>query len=279
MSTTIDFNALYAEAKRAATKHGAVVDPQYGARKSATQPAEGLASQVVEETEAKCVYLDANGNLEAGSLANYRIGDIPAAYYLPDFITEVEEHRLLSEIYSVPEERWTKLKRRRLQMWGGTPSPTGMNCEALPCWLLELSQLLVERRVFKKAFNHVLINEYEPGQGIMAHEDGPLYIPHVAILSLQSSVMMEIYEKPYTNKKKLFSVYLEPRSLFIFREDIYKQHLHAIEEEMTDNLCKDVANWHLLKTKKEGQIEREDTRVSLTIRVVKLTVLLTNKTI
>jgi len=98
MSTTIDFNALYAEAKRAATKHGAVVDPQYGARKSATQPAEGLASQVVEETEAKCVYLDANGNLEAGSLANYRIGDIPAAYYLPDFITEVEEHRLLSEV-------------------------------------------------------------------------------------------------------------------------------------------------------------------------------------
>jgi len=46
-----------------------------------------------------------------------------------------------------------------------------MNCEALPCWLLELSQLLVERRVFKKAFNHVLINEYEPGQGIMVPYD------------------------------------------------------------------------------------------------------------
>lgn len=32
--------------------------------------------------------------------------------------------------------------------------------------------------------NHVLVNEYQPGQGIMAHQDGPLYTPAVAILSL-----------------------------------------------------------------------------------------------
>lgn len=32
--------------------------------------------------------------------------------------------------------------------------------------------------------NHVLINEYRPGEGIMAHQDGPLYTSAVAILSL-----------------------------------------------------------------------------------------------
>lgn len=30
--------------------------------------------------------------------------------------------------------------------------------------------------------NHVLVNAYQPGQGIMPHEDGPLYHPAVAIL-------------------------------------------------------------------------------------------------
>jgi hypothetical protein len=45
-----------------------------------------------------------------------------------------------------------------------------------------------------------------------AHEDGPLYISHVAILSLQSALMMEIYEKPFADKKKLLSLYLEPRN-------------------------------------------------------------------
>jgi alkylated DNA repair dioxygenase AlkB len=32
--------------------------------------------------------------------------------------------------------------------------------------------------------NHVLVNEYAPGQGILSHQDGPLYAPAVAILSM-----------------------------------------------------------------------------------------------
>ena len=33
--------------------------------------------------------------------------------------------------------------------------------------------------------NHVLINEYLPGQGILPHTDGPLYVPIVVTISLQ----------------------------------------------------------------------------------------------
>jgi len=55
----------------------------------------------------------------------------------------------------------------------------------------------------------------------------------------------------------------------VFREDVYKRHLHSIEERMTDNLDDDVANLHLLNTSRRGEVEREHTRVSLTIRVVK----------
>ena len=34
--------------------------------------------------------------------------------------------------------------------------------------------------------NHVIMNEYLPGQGIMPHEDGPSYHPVVATISLGS---------------------------------------------------------------------------------------------
>ncbi|CAI5495737.1 unnamed protein product, partial [Closterium sp. Naga37s-1] len=38
--------------------------------------------------------------------------------------------------------------------------------------------------VFPSPINHVLVNEYQEGQGIMPHQDGPAYFPCVAILSL-----------------------------------------------------------------------------------------------
>eukprot|EP00049_Salpingoeca_infusionum_P021707 m.4244 g.4244 ORF g.4244 m.4244 type:complete len:338 (-) comp4441_c0_seq1:187-1200(-) len=43
--------------------------------------------------------------------------------------------------------------------------------------------------------NHVLINEYLPGQGIMPHEDGPIYYPTIATISLGSHTVLNFYEK------------------------------------------------------------------------------------
>ena len=42
-------------------------------------------------------------------------------------------------------------------------------------------------------------NLYQPGQGIMAHQDGPLYTPKVAILSLVGRKKKRI--KHFTAKK------------------------------------------------------------------------------
>lgn len=33
-------------------------------------------------------------------------------------------------------------------------------------------------------YNHILINVYPPGVGIMPHFDGPMYLPKVVVLSL-----------------------------------------------------------------------------------------------
>ncbi len=284
MATSIDFKALYAEARRAA----AAAKQQQGAVSQVQEPSNEITNRswndhdtghVVEEIEDECVHLTPSGELAVDAFAPFRVGDVPAVYYLPNFISDAEEQRLLYAVrlastltltlplhilfISLPTTRSTANPRlggqassvgacrcgvrlrpspvyHLVSRWcavraGGKPSAAGMAQEELPSWLGELSQLLKEKKVFKKDFNHVLINEYEPGQGIMvpplsshvwhggacsltrdhacqAHEDGPLYISHVAILSLQSALMMEIYEKPFADKKKLFSLYLEPRN-------------------------------------------------------------------
>ena len=43
--------------------------------------------------------------------------------------------------------------------------------------------------------NHVLANVYQPGQGIMAHQDGPLYFPCTCIISLGEPAVMRFFKK------------------------------------------------------------------------------------
>ena len=42
--------------------------------------------------------------------------------------------------------------------------------------------------------NHVLVNEYLPGQGIMPHTDGPAFFPMVSTVSLGSHTFLDLYE-------------------------------------------------------------------------------------
>ncbi|TFY56060.1 hypothetical protein EVJ58_g7863 [Rhodofomes roseus] len=90
--------------------------------------------------------------------------------------------------------------------------------------------------------NHIIMNEYLPGQGIMPHEDGPAYHPVVATLSLGSHALFHYYRyKPSTTADSasnqgraidpdpVFSVFLEPRSLVITRASLYQTHLHGID--------------------------------------------------
>uniref|UniRef100_A0A8C4N9A9 AlkB homolog 6 n=1 Tax=Eptatretus burgeri TaxID=7764 RepID=A0A8C4N9A9_EPTBU len=118
----------------------------------------------------------------------------PTAYYWPDFIDEKEENYLLKKVYSAPKPKWTQLLGRRLQNWGGLPHPRGMVVEVLPPWLATYTKSLSAFGLFGgKSANHVLINEYKPGQGIMPHGDGPLYYPTVATMSLGSHTVLDFY--------------------------------------------------------------------------------------
>ena len=115
------------------------------------------------------------------NLDSYLLEKCPkTAYYIPDFITEEEENILIKNINDSPKPKWTQLKNRRLQNWGGLPTAKGMIPEQIPEWLNTYCKKISNLGIFESnASNHVLINEYTSGQGIMPHEDGPLYYPTV----------------------------------------------------------------------------------------------------
>ncbi|XP_020421959.1 alpha-ketoglutarate-dependent dioxygenase alkB homolog 6 isoform X3 [Prunus persica] len=181
------------------------------------------------------------------TIDNFKVGSLPTLIYIPDFITDNEQTMLLNKIYEAPVSKWKSLKNRRLQNW-------------VPSWLTKITYKIYEESgLFPLPINHVLINEYLPDQGIMAHQDGPAYYPVVAILSLRSPVVMDftphsrmtLCKSTCTNdvedtnsdrgvikidtdksmdEHHPFPVILMPCSLMIFKDTAYSDYLHAIKD-------------------------------------------------
>jgi alkylated DNA repair protein alkB family protein 6 len=120
------------------------------------------------------------------SLEESRIYSLPSsAYYISDFISEEEEKVILDKIASAPKPRWKQLTHRRLQTWPSDLVKDTLIEASLPPWLEEpvISRLLsvpvttlAPDNIFSsgphRRPNHVLINEYPPGVGIMPHKVG-----------------------------------------------------------------------------------------------------------
>ncbi|KAJ6144416.1 hypothetical protein N7470_008311 [Penicillium chermesinum] len=180
-----------------------------------------------------------------------------------------------------PRPRWTHLSRRRLQTWPSslTKSNTLLD-SSLPSWLITP---IIEPRfhalgIFTdsphKSPNHVLVNEYRPGQGIMPHEDGAAYYPIVATVSLGAPIVLDIYPKndPAERRNPQFRILQERRSLLVTKERLYSDFLHGIAEVTRDEDlgAQSICNWGLLGDPgpfEVGSYARE-TRTSLTFRDV-----------
>jgi len=123
---------------------------------------------------------------------------------------------------------------------------------ALPQPLAEIAKELVKRDVFSSSFppNHVLLNEYQPGQGILAHTDGSSYESRTATLSLGSDIVIEFrirltsneigtIENPTATTNSPIQVLLEAGSLLVFQGNAYINYCHGIpmdvlQDETTD---------------------------------------------
>ncbi|EXJ73012.1 uncharacterized protein A1O5_04161 [Cladophialophora psammophila CBS 110553] len=206
----------------------------------------------------------------------------PSCYYVPSFITPSEEEHILNAIHKLPESRWTVLSHRRLLSLPSTLTGSARDtllAAPMPAFLDAIVTRLQQGQYFEtsthKAPNHVLINEYKPGEGIMPHEDGPAYDPITATVSLGSHTVLEVYKKNEGGEREVkptWRILQEPRSLLVTTGEMYVTTLHGISEiQMDEDLdTKQIINWHLLGDRRPyntGQARRQ-TRISLTLRDV-----------
>ncbi|KIM82017.1 hypothetical protein PILCRDRAFT_820910 [Piloderma croceum F 1598] len=233
-------------------------------------------------------------------LAKHRIQGPQDSFYIPDFVTQAEEEYLVRKITESPRHKWKYLANRRLQLLGGEiTSKNTLFPQEMPPFIKAYPNI-IERLQSTGAFrssphglpNHVILNEYLPGQGIMPHEDGPSYHPVVATISLGSHAVFHYYNYKsedalatsessnqsseagrVVNPVPILSVLLEPRSVIITTSSLYTSHLHGIQELHEDiivptsaedgqiplvaGLDVPIANWHMLTGENERRIVQD----------------------
>ncbi|KAF2746631.1 alkB, alkylation repair protein 6 [Sporormia fimetaria CBS 119925] len=225
------------------------------------------------------------------ALEAFRIPHLsPNMYYIPDFITMEEETSILNKI---PAQRWVVLSHRRLQAHPSqlTSGNTLFSAPLAPYLVTPIMDRFKDLGIFQStphgAPNHVLVNEYKRGEGIMMHEDGAAYAHIVATVSLGGTLCLDLARKRQEVEEEIpdavadgyklpTRILQESRSLLITTGLAYTDLLHGIADiEVDENLGKDsVANWDLLSESSRKAVEdaggrnERGTRVSLTYRDV-----------
>ncbi|XP_026805127.1 alpha-ketoglutarate-dependent dioxygenase alkB homolog 6 [Rhopalosiphum maidis] len=198
-----------------------------------------------------------------------------AAYYIPNFITEDQESYIMEKVNSAPKPKWCQLKNRRVQNWGGMPHIKGLIPETIPDWLKGFMDQVDGLHVFPSTNkpNHVLINEYLSGQGIMPHLDGSLFFPTISTITCGSHTVLNFYmplkDEAVVSNEKVYSVLLERRSLLVLQGKMYTEYMHGIEEISNDIIDDNISNiTYCGSNYQKGISLTRNKRISLTIRNV-----------
>lgn len=118
-----------------------------------------------------------------------------------------------------------------------------------------------------------IVQRYDPGQGIRPHVDLDRFRDGVAILSLLSGCVMDLYADSADQATE--RIYLPPRSLLLMRGDARYKWRHGIQATMTDLMDKHVTNWRALPEALASRVARDEAvevarqrRISITMRRV-----------
>ncbi len=160
---------------------------------------------------------------------------IPGLRYQSGYLDEEEQARLVAAIDQQP---WSADLKRRVQQYGyrydymrHSVDPS-MRLGPLPGWLVPLAERLRADGIFAALPDQVIVNEYEPGQGIAAHIDCvPCFGDTIVSLSLLSPcVMLFTREEPVAQ----VPVLVEARSLLLMQGEARYHWQHAIPARKVD---------------------------------------------
>ena len=179
----------------------------------------------------------------------------PGATYVADFIPPECEVSLVARIDAQP---WLTDLKRRVQHYGyrydyrARAVTPDAYLGALPDWLATLGARLVDLGWFDRSPDQVIVNEYQPGQGIAAHIDCvPCFSGTIASLSLLGACEMCFADR--SNRNRCAHI-LAPRSLLVLQGPARFDWTHAIPARKSDVVA--------------GERRARDRRLSLTFRNV-----------
>ena len=130
--------------------------------------------------------------------------------------------------------------------------------DTTPTPLLCIADVLYNYKLMRQKPNQIIINKYEPGQGISAHRDHMKYFTgDIATLSLGSEYVMKF--RPHTENKlvdpkKFYDVLLPVGSLAVMKDDARSLWTHEISKSKSDMI--------------DGKRIKRGTRISITFRTV-----------
>ena len=124
---------------------------------------------------------------------------VPGLKVFEDFLTPDEQAECVKRVEAAVNQ-WRDDLSRRVQHYGWrydykaraiTPD---MHIGTLPDWLERLAQKLYDAELFETKPEQVIVNEYEPGQGIATHIDHRGFGPTVCTISLLDDWEMDFSE-------------------------------------------------------------------------------------
>ena len=179
--------------------------------------------------------------------------------YEPGFMTITECDGLLGSIDGRP---WMNDLKRRVQHYGWRYDYSArfvtenMRAESLPYGIKDVAERLRSRGWFSETPDQVIVNEYEPGQGIAPHVDRDCFGPAVATLSLGDCWPMQfIPAGRNADRAERQEVLLDVGSILVLTGAARNKWMHGIARRKADGRGSD---------KRERQ-----RRVSVTFRTVK----------
>ncbi|WP_443947034.1 alpha-ketoglutarate-dependent dioxygenase AlkB [Pedobacter sp. AW1-32] len=179
---------------------------------------------------------------------------VPGLFLYPDFITDAQETKLLTEI---DNQIWMVDYSRRLQYYGfrnelEEPYQLIKIPLEIPKEIEALSKKIVEKKLLEVQPDQVIINEYNPGEGIRPHKDRNYYENQICGVNLGSTCIMRFIRG---KKLEIIDIEIPRRSLYIMQDDARKKWDHGIAPRKKDNI--------------NGNIQHRERRVSITYRKVK----------
>lgn len=153
--------------------------------------------------------------------------------YQDDFLSAEEEKLIISEIDNTV---WDTNLKRRVQHYGYMYDYKKKNIDQdlkidrLPDWLLALESKIGTIFNLENSFDQVIINEYEPGQGISNHIDCvPCFEDVIISISLLSSCIMQ-----FSKDAEKYEILLQPRSILLLSGEARYHWKHGIKAVKND---------------------------------------------